>query len=87
MSAALLTHTPIRKLPNSEEAVRLKAEAILRDNSHLRNRFISCLFHEGTLVLQGRVRCYYHKQIAQTVVADIDGVDQVINQIEVDVLP
>ncbi len=66
------------------DAVRLQAESLLRECSDLFNRGITCEFHEGVLILRGRVRRYYHKQIAQTIVGGVDGVEQVINHIEVD---
>jgi osmotically-inducible protein OsmY len=35
------------------------------------------------VLLRGRVRTFYQKQIAQTVVAGVDGVEQIDNEIEV----
>lgn len=37
----------------------------------------------GTLVLHGRVPSYYLKQILQTTLRDIEGVDQIDNQVQV----
>ncbi len=84
MSPSLQTESRVRRIAFQQDAVQSASEARLASNSHLLNRNLFCTFHAGTLVLHGRVRCYYHKQIAQTVVADIEGVAQVINQIEVD---
>ena len=44
---------------------------------------IHCDFHEGVLVLRGSVRSYYLKQLAQTTAARVDGVEEVVNWIQV----
>ena len=44
---------------------------------------LSCEFHDGVLVLRGRSKSYYRKQLAQEAVRGIDGVVQVVNEIEV----
>ncbi len=54
--------------------------------NHLRNSVVqgvSCEYDDGVLVLRGRSRSYYEKQIAQEAVRHIDGVAQVVNEIEV----
>ncbi|MBX3438234.1 MAG: BON domain-containing protein [Planctomycetaceae bacterium] len=63
--------------------IQAAAEQHFREDSHLRNQNVACEYHEGVLVLRGRVTCYYHKQVAQTVAASISGVEQVINNVEV----
>ena len=47
------------------------------------SRSISCQYHEGVLLLRGQVPTYYLKQIAQTVVARVPGVEHVDNRIHV----
>lgn len=44
---------------------------------------VSCQYDDGTLILKGRVSTYYLKQVAQTLVAGIDGIKRIDNQIEV----
>ena len=44
---------------------------------------IWCEFQSGRLVLQGQVPSFYHKQLAQEAVAGLEGVAQVVNDIEV----
>jgi osmotically-inducible protein OsmY len=46
-------------------------------------RGVSCEFSEGLLLLRGRLGSYYHKQLAQEAVADVEGVLEVVNKIEV----
>lgn len=59
------------------------AEARLRASSHTALRDVYCTCDEGRLVLEGRLTTFFHKQLAQELVADIDGVVQVVNHIEV----
>ena len=42
-----------------------------------------CEYSDEELRLAGQVPTFYHKQFAQVAVAGLDGVDQVINEIEV----
>jgi osmotically-inducible protein OsmY len=55
----------------------------LRRQSHLSVQRIWCEFDEGTLFLRGQVPSFYHKQLAQVAVAGMEGVVQVVNDIEV----
>ncbi len=59
------------------------AERCLRRSSYLAVRAVSCEYHRGVLVLRGRLSTYYQKQLAQEAVAGIEGVSQVVNEIEV----
>jgi osmotically-inducible protein OsmY len=60
-----------------------QAEARLRAHPYLALQRVSCECRDGVLVLRGRLPTYYLKQIAQALVAGIDGVRQVDNQVEV----
>lgn len=59
------------------------AKARLQASQYSSIRKIFCMFDEGMLVLRGRLPTFFHKQLAQTAVADIQGVTQIVNQIEV----
>ena len=50
---------------------------------HLAVQRIWCEYSEQTLILRGDVPSFYLKQLAQTAVAGLQGVDQVVNEIEV----
>jgi osmotically-inducible protein OsmY len=69
--------------PVSSQRVVEGAERCLRCNSYLALKNVSCEFNEGILTLRGCLPTYYLKQIAQTAVARLDGVNRVNNQIEV----
>jgi osmotically-inducible protein OsmY len=59
------------------------AESRLRGNSYLALKNVSCDYRDGVLTLRGCLPTYYLKQMAQAAVARIDGVERVINEIEV----
>lgn len=59
------------------------AETRLRCNSYLALKNVSCEFREGVLTLRGCLPSYYLKQMAQTAVARLDGVDRIVNEIMV----
>ena len=44
---------------------------------------VTCEFHEGILTLRGSVSSFYMKQLAQTVVRSLDGVERLLNRVEV----
>ena len=50
-------------------------------------RRITCRYQDGVLTLRGRVATFHYKQLAQTAVAEIKGVTQIVNEIEVDAAP
>src|SRR5262245_36272645 len=66
-----------------EPGVAELAEGRLRSNSYLALKNVSCEYQEGRLILRGCLPTYYLKQLAQEVVARLDGVDLVVNQIDV----
>jgi len=59
------------------------AERCLRSNPFLALKNITCDLFDGVLVLRGCLPTYYLKQIAQEVVADLEGVESVDNQIQI----
>ncbi len=59
------------------------AERALRNSPYLALRNVTCACRDGVLTLRGCLPTYYLKQVAQAVVARVDGVRQVVNEIEV----
>ena len=55
----------------------------LRHHPHMAVQRIWCDYDAGKLFLRGQVPSFYHKQLAQVAVAGMEGVDQVVNEIEV----
>jgi len=63
--------------------VAAEARKRIRHDPHLSVQRIWCEYSEKKLFLHGHVPSYYLKQLAQTAVAGLDGVNQVVNEIEV----
>ena len=59
------------------------ADARLTSTSHSALRKVFCKFDKGVLVLKGRLNSFFHSQLAQEAVAGIEGVEQVVNEIQV----
>ena len=59
------------------------AEGRLRGNPYLALKNVSCDWLDGVLVLRGCLPSYYLKQLAQEVVARLEGVQTIDNQIQV----
>ena len=66
--------------PASPQAV---AERGLRSSRYSALQHVSCDCRGGVLVLRGCLPTYYLKQVAQEVVAHLEGVQGVENQIQV----
>jgi osmotically-inducible protein OsmY len=59
------------------------AERALRNSPYLALRNVTCDYQGGVLILRGCLPTYYLKQVAQAVVARVEGVRQVANEIDV----
>jgi osmotically-inducible protein OsmY len=46
-------------------------------------REISCSFHDGVLILRGCVPSFYLKQVLQSMLMDIQGVQRIDNRVDV----
>jgi|GEM_PF-1673661 len=65
--------------PNMEE----KLLSILRTEPRLAYREVHCQAESGRLILRGRVRSYFEKQVAQEILRRIEGVGEIRNELEV----
>jgi osmotically-inducible protein OsmY len=72
---------PSKPRPGIE--IAREVERRLRSSGHLALLDVSAEVHAGTVRLRGHLPTYYLKQVAQSVVGDIAGVSQVVNQIAV----
>src|SRR3954447_10141027 len=75
------TLAPVR--PNPPQRILEGAENCLRSNAYLALKNVTCDYHEGVLTLRGCLPTYYLKQVAQSVVAHVEGVQRIVNEIEV----
>jgi len=63
--------------------IAAKARDCILNQPHLASQRIWCEYDDRTLFLYGQVPSFYLKQLAQTAVVGLDGVGQVVNEIEV----
>ena len=68
------------QLVDVEEVARIK----LQLSPYRALRRVTCEFVDGTLFLQGRVPTYHYKQLAQVTVLGLDGVQRIVNDVEVE---
>ncbi len=75
----------MRTLPDDVQADQIVATAKdrIRHHAHLSVQRIWCDFSGRQLYLRGQVPSFYLKQLAQTAVSGMEGVSQVVNEIEV----
>jgi hypothetical protein len=63
--------------------VVISAKHRLINEPHLSVQRIWCEYDGQRLILRGQVPSFYHKQLAQVAVANMEDVSQVVNEIEV----
>jgi osmotically-inducible protein OsmY len=84
-----LLQSRISQKPDSNHSGKAPAIIVEQAQFQLRNlpysslKKVCCEYSVGQLVLRGRLPSYFLKQIAQTAAAQVDGVERVVNQIEV----
>jgi osmotically-inducible protein OsmY len=66
-------------------AVEQDVQARFENSVYWSLRNLSCKFDDGILVLHGAVSSFYEMQVALTSVADIPGVERIVNEIKVPV--
>ena len=76
--------TPNAAILNSPGAGILQSiERRLRESSYYYLRTISAAHEAGVITLRGRVPTFYLKQTVQAIVEKIEGVDRVVNLVDV----
>lgn len=66
-----------------EQSPANAAERLFRESPYHPLRQLHCRFCDGVLIIAGSVPSYYLKQLAQTAVQHIQGVERVENRVEV----
>lgn len=69
--------------PAPAQQIAEGAENCLRHNSYLALKNVHCECAGGVLTLRGCLPTYYLKQMAQALVARLEGVQRIVNEIEV----
>lgn len=60
-----------------------RVERAIQQAPHLNRQHLRFETNEGRVVLKGTVGSYFHKQMAQEAVRNVDGVDAISNQLNV----
>jgi hypothetical protein len=69
---------------DSSVDVEEQARVRLQHSQYRAIRRVTCRFDGGVLILEGHVPTFHYKQLAQTAVVEIEGVDRIVNDIAVD---
>jgi osmotically-inducible protein OsmY len=67
---------------DSQDVVKSVQKSLEERGYHVL-RTVSFCYERGVLILRGRLPTYFHKQLAQEAVRRIEGMAQIVNQIEV----
>ena len=67
----------------SVQEISKVATARLRQSPYAEIRNVQCHFGDGVLTLQGQLRSFYQKQLAQAAVANVQGVTTIVNRTRV----
>ena len=61
-----------------------RVQSAIDHSPYLAQRNLRCETHEGRVVIRGQVKTFFQKQMAQEVVRNIDGIESIVNYLEVD---
>lgn len=78
-----LLREPEDGLSKEKQLVEAEAQSRLKKSGYHQLSLISCEFHEGVLTLRGYVSSFHLKQVAQTLIRDLDDVGEINNRLEV----
>jgi len=59
-------------------------DSAIKRNPHLCGHQVFCQEESGIVVLHGRVASFFQKQMAQEALKRLEGVEKVINELQVD---
>jgi osmotically-inducible protein OsmY len=71
----------VRMLSSLQDVIAAVAESRLIKSSYAEVRGLSVEVHADTVLLRGRVSSYYLKQVAQSLVGGVSGVEEIDNQV------
>jgi osmotically-inducible protein OsmY len=69
--------------PLHDSSIARRAQERLHDSSFAALRRLTCDVHEGMLTLRGRLPNFYTKQVALSLVGNIEGVEEITDRVEV----
>lgn len=80
---ASASSSPLSAQIDTNEFVQ-RLDSAIKGNPHLSGHQVFCHEEGGTVILQGRVRSYYQKQMAQEALRNLEGVERIVNDLQVD---
>lgn len=69
--------------PLNDATIARRALERLRASGYVSVQRLTCDVHEGMLTLRGRLPSFHTKQVALTLVAEVEGVEEITDRIEV----
>lgn len=82
-SMAALATTPAVAGSEEDQAAAQQIAVILRDSGRMRNYSVGVKYNNGTVWLSGRVSSEQQLQAALEVISDIEGIEQIVNNLTV----
>ena len=76
--------SPLSPAQRDSVALVQRLDSAIKGNPHLTGHQVFCYEEAGTVILQGRVRSYYQKQMAQEALRNLEGVERIVNDLEVE---
>lgn len=61
-----------------------RLDSAIKGNPYLSGHQVFCHEEGGTVVLHGRVRSFFQKQMAQEALRNLAGVERIVNDLEVE---
>lgn len=61
----------------------VNAKVILQSSSYVAIAQLRCEFDNGVLTISGELPSFYLKQLAQTLIRNIEGIQRIVNCVEV----
>lgn len=75
--------TPVIGMTTEDDLLH-RVDMAIKQNPHLSRHQVFCQEESGIVILHGRVSTFFQKQMAQESLKKLEGVEKVINQLEVD---
>lgn len=69
--------------PTADAAATHRAQERLSTSSFVAIRGLTCDVHEGMLTLRGQLPNFYTKQMALSLLTDLEGVEEITDRVEV----
>lgn len=66
------------------DALLTRVDSAIKSSRHLAGHQVFCQEESGTIVLHGKVTSFFQKQMAQEALRKLSGVENIINELEVD---